>query len=158
MPSHLSLDDSLSAFLAAAKSRTLSLCRYDNPETRDDEGWRLLQPIRIVQARSNLLGHFWQYAPSADYRTFRFHFFTHILPTPYPALFDSAATFDLDRTLTWGQLRALPRGQRPFDRRSRKRADAEIFYLDAVRTLKASGDTPNPKIEHPPEWLATYGL
>lgn len=146
MAKHLTLDDSLSAFIAAARSRTVVLARYDNPDTDKDETWRILQPLHIVQAKENLLGLFWQHSPHRDYRTLRFHFFTHVLQTPYPSLCDASKTFTLDAVLTWAQSRAIPTKNQPYDLRGSTRAKADRFYRDLIRNEDTRPDSPVPTL------------
>ena len=151
MHRHLTLDESLSAFMTAAKTRAVVLARYDNPETDKDETWRILQPLHIIQTKENLLGLFWQHSPQRDYRSLRFHFFTHVIPTGFPSLCDARQTFTLDAVLTWAQSRALPTRAQPYDLRSSLRSKADRFYQQLLGPGDCHAHSPVPTLPPVPK-------
>ena len=127
------LDAVLEALMTSARSGRLVLLRYDNPETPDDEFWRLVQPFRLVQTNSNLLALTWEYAPANDYRVLRLNRIVELKSTAYPGLFDSSAVFNLEMAIPWADVDEYTRRAAPFDRRLRSVRDGVLFYLDCMR-------------------------
>ena len=135
--SHLSLDQALSSLQEIAALNEIAFVQYDNPEREGDEDFRLVQPMYVVQSKANLLALCWQYAPSLDYRTFRLAHFVRIQRCGYPGMLNSASTFSLDLLHPWKSVSSLTQREHPYDRRSSRRRDAEIFYLEALASIRA---------------------
>lgn len=131
---HLTLDQALGLLLKAAKHNLVVLAIYDNPDNEHDDAARLIQPVYVVQAQRNLLCAAWQYAPSCDWRLFRLHYFVGLHATPYAGLFHSS-NFGLDGVMSFSEYQEIS-NRVPYDRRSSRRRDIEVFYFEALAQIR----------------------
>ena len=131
----MSLDEALTVLKRAALCDRVALVMYDNPDTVGDERARFIQPTYVVQTKSNLLCAAWQYAPASDWRLFRLRHFVQIFITPYDGLFRTSHTFDLDSTISFAEYQHCC-DRIPYDRRSSRRRDIEVFYFEALAAIR----------------------